>query len=208
MTNVTIRQVKEKDFKFMHDTLYETWFKEENESKKLAYALAEMDLNHILNRSTFGLIAEVDEQPVGFILSKVNKDAPALRQFQSDPSHALIAILNASSKQQAENGDYLKREQEVNTEMVREAETSFDAEICLFIVNPSTRGMGIGKQLFSKVKKHFEAHDVKDYYLFTDDGCNYQFYEKQQMYRSQTRPYQKTDSIEESSFNFYLYENE
>lgn len=208
MTNVNIRPVQEKDVAFMHDTLYETWFKEENNHKKLAYALAEMDLNKMLNRSTFGLIAEVDEKPVGFILAKVNKEEPIMRQFQSDPSQALITILNAPAGLQADNGEYLKREQEINTEMVKKSETSLDAEICLFIVNPSTRGMGIGKQLFSKVKKHFEAHDVKHYYLFTDDGCNYQFYEKQQMYRSQTRPYKKTDSIEESSFNFYLYENE
>lgn len=207
MTKVTIRPVEERDFTFMHDTLYKTWFEDEHDNEELAYALAEIDLNQFLNRGTFGLVAEAAGEAVGFILAKVNKEEPVFRQLQSDPYKPLITILNAPAELQKENGEYLKREKEVNSGMVEESETSFDAEICLFIVNPSTRGMGIGQRLFGKVKEHFESQDVEDYYLFTDDGCDYKFYEKQQMHRSQSRPLDKLDRLEESSFNFYFYEN-
>lgn len=208
MTEVKIRQVEESDFKFIHDTLYNTWYKEENQNEALAYALAEIDLNHTLNRSSFGLIAEVNGQSVGFILARINTEQPLLRLLQSNPYQSLMTILNASPAEQADNLAYLKREQEINEDMVKQAGTDFEAEISLFIVDSNTRGMGIGKELFQKVKQHFEEHNVKDYFLFTDDACDYQFYGRNQMHRAQTRPYQKEDSIENSSFNFYLYEND
>jgi ribosomal protein S18 acetylase RimI-like enzyme len=192
----------------MQDTIYETWFKEENENKILAYALAESDLNHTLNRSSFGLIAEVDSQAVGFILAHVQKNEPILRQFQSDPYDILPTLLSASPEEQTDQKTYYLRENEANRDMVKSTETDYDAEITLFIVGSNARGLGIGKKLFHEVKTHFETQDVKNYYLFTDDSCNYQFYEKQEMHRAQARPFQKTDSLEESTFNFYLYQND
>jgi len=207
MAEVTIRQASESDYTFMHDLLFNTWYQEEGSEEKIAYTLAEIDLNHVLNQSTFGLIAEKDDENLGFILAKVKNEQPVLRQLQSDPYRALKVISDTSQEKLAEGLPHLLREHEINNEMLEQAEKEFDAEICLFIMSPKARGMGIGSQLYQKVIDYFDENNVKHYYLFTDDGCNFQFYESRQMYRSQTLPFNKEDSLEDSSFNYYLYEN-
>lgn len=207
MSEINTREVTENDYKFIHDLLHETWYKEEKQDDNISYAMAEIDLNHILNRSTFGLIAEKDEKNLGFILAKVNEEKPVLRQLQSDPYRSLESITNASPANYVEDLAFLLREQEINEEMKKEAPTTFDAEICLFIVSKKARGLGVGSQLYEKVIEYFKKHSVNHYYLFTDDDCNFQFYERKQMHRSQTHLFNKNGAPEESSFNYYLYEN-
>lgn len=207
MSEVLIREMIKKDYSFIHDLLYETWYKDESENRELQVALAEIYLNHCLNRSTMGLVAEVDGEQTGFILAKVNSEEPILRQFQTDPYKALLPVLEASEVERATQTTYLKRELEANAEMLEQSKTNFDAEICLFIVSPKVRGSGVGNQLYQKLLDTFKRLDVENYYLYTDDACNVTFYEKRKMYRAQARPFNPNETLEESSFNLYFYQN-
>ena len=49
-----------------------------------------------------------------------------------------------------------------------------NGEIKFFVVNPNIKGKGIG----SKILEEFERREKgKQFFLFTDEGCSYQFYE-------------------------------
>lgn len=207
MAKLMIRSVNETDYQFMHNLLIHTWYQGDNESKELNHALAKMYLNHILNRSTTGYIAEINGEQMGFILANIVKEEPILRQLQADTYDDLMTILNATPEEMTANLNYMAREQAVNAEMLEANNTDFDAEIGLLIVAEKARGMGAGKRLFQKTFAEFEQANVKNYYLFTDDGCNYQFYEDKNMHRSQARSFNPKNPLEESSFNLYLYKN-
>lgn len=206
MREVNIRQIEENDFSFMHETLFSTWYKTENQTSTIPYAVAEIDLNHSLNQSTFGLIAEIDGENMGFILARVDNERLQMRQFQSDPYQALIKILSIQPNNFSEHFSFLMHEQAINTAMLSRSDRQFEAEICLLIVLPAARGYGIGSKLYQKTIEYFKKHDVSNYYLFTDDACDYQFYESREMIRSQTQPL-KPKETEDNTFNYYLYEN-
>lgn len=204
---VTMRQVTKEDYDFIHDLLYETWYKDNSKNETLNRAFAEVFLNHSLNRSSFGYIAEVNNEQVGFIMAGVVGEEPVLRQLQTDPYQALLPILEAKETERAEAIAYEKRESVINTEMLAEATLNFDAEICLFIVSPKARGMGVGHQLFQEVLDEFDRLEVEKYYLYTDDGCNVSFYDKRKMHRANTRAFNPEETLEESQFNLYFYQN-
>lgn len=50
-----------------------------------------------------------------------------------------------------------------------------DGEIIFFAANPESKGKGIGSALLSEFEKQ---NPGKLFYLYTDSGCTYQFYEK------------------------------
>lgn len=59
----------------------------------------------------------------------------------------------------------------------------FDAELSLFLVDESCRGLGIGKQLYRNLVEHFAAEGIESFYVHTDTGCNHRFYEAQGLQR-------------------------
>lgn len=65
---------------------------------------------------------------------------------------------------------------DANKKMLKQYSNSFkaDGEIIFLAVNPELQGRGIGSLLLSELEKR--AKD-KRLLLYTDDGCNYQFYE-------------------------------
>ena len=80
-------------------------------------------------------------------------------------------------------GKFFSTFDQTDEELLKNAGNAFDAEICFFAVDESTRGTGIGKMLFAKALDYLEQEGTKTLYLFTDSSCTYQFYEKRGMQR-------------------------
>ncbi|ALS00189.1 hypothetical protein ATZ33_01985 [Enterococcus silesiacus] len=51
-------------------------------------------------------------------------------------------------------------------------------EVSLFAVSSAHQGQGIGKKLMKKTIEHYQSSGVKQFELFTDTTCSYQFYDK------------------------------
>ena len=65
---------------------------------------------------------------------------------------------------------------EANKKMMKQYSKSFkaDGEIIFLAVNPKLHGRGIGSLLLAELEKREKS---KRLILYTDDGCNYKFYE-------------------------------
>ena len=85
--------------------------------------------------------------------------------------------------------------------LLKESGRQFDGEVTLFAVEPSLQGKGIGTALFEKAQAYF-AH--KNFFLYTDTGCNYSFYDTHGMHcvakQKNQNPYQKN-----KPFYIFLY---
>ena len=79
----------------------------------------------------------------------------------------------------------------------------FDGEITLFAVEPSLQGKGIGTALFEWARAYF---DRKEFFLYTDTGCNYSFYDAHRMRCLAKQPY-RNPYQEKKAFYIFLYAN-
>ena len=74
----------------------------------------------------------------------------------------------------------------VNSEMLSNYRDSndVDGELCLFAVDPSRNGQGIGSILLAEFEKRVKGRNI---FLYTDSNCTYQFYEKRGFERADER---------------------
>ena len=67
------------------------------------------------------------------------------------------------------------------------------------------RGLGIGKKLFRALLDYMEQQNISRFYLYTDNSCNYGFYEHQGMRRCGQKSY-KVPLAVDNEMQFFLYE--
>lgn len=206
---INFRETSHQDISLMTNLIKEAWYEDDqhHDSDEHLNALAEFDLNHHLNTSTFGLTAELNDKPVGFILAGAGGEEAKFRMLQTNPKQLLDKATFDTFHQPDIRAAYLMREHQANTQMLADTGIHYDAEIKLFIVSDQARGTGIGSQLYQKTLDHFKDKGVKTFFLYTDDDCSYQFYEHRQLRQAQYQPYYPADKREASHLNFYLYDN-
>lgn len=78
-------------------------------------------------------------------------------------------------------------------------------ELTLFAVASTTRGLGIGKALYNDYLGELRTLGRKDFYLYTDTHCTYQFYEKQGMTRAASQNMNLTLDGTPETISVYLY---
>lgn len=73
---------------------------------------------------------------------------------------------------------------EANKVMFKEyaKKASPDGEICFLAADPTIQGKGIGSMLLKELEKREKGKLI---YLYTDDNCTYQFYERKGFERSE-----------------------
>ncbi|MES9702094.1 GNAT family N-acetyltransferase, partial [Bacillus toyonensis] len=66
-----------------------------------------------------------------------------------------------------------------------------------------SRGLGVGKSLMNYLFQYMTDEDVTSLYLYTDNNCNYGFYDKQnfKLIKEQTVHFEP----KEEEFNVFLY---
>ena len=92
--------------------------------------------------------------------------------------------------------------------MRREAQaggTRLRDEVTVFVVDPSTRGGGVGKHLFSGFVEHLRRAGRPSLYLWTDSLCSFGFYERQGMRRTGSRDVDLDLAGMPSRVGVYLY---
>lgn len=66
---------------------------------------------------------------------------------------------------------------EVVLERDCDIESSTQGELELFFVNPSVKGRGVGGELWKRINQTFADAGTSSFFLHTDTGCDYAFYE-------------------------------
>lgn len=157
----------------------------------------------MLNGNFAGIIAAA---PTGIREAQASADVNAL--WYQDHLRE-VAPWAAGTKEETAIGASLAP---VTAEMVltREFLKSEDArsawEITLLAIDPAAQGHGIGKTLLMDVIAYLQSHDAAGFFLATDDGCDFGFYDHLGLERIATRETQiAAKSRGGHPFHVYLY---
>ena len=156
--------------------------------KAIRYAIEGMQFNRYLNNkiflnlygryfwyleltnSTQIISAYIGDELVGVLLANINGE----RKYKSFYKSLYVKIFNFFQNILYKEGVSIYNE--TNREMFEKYKNNNkpNGEIKFFAVNPNIKGKGIG----SKILEEFERREKgKQIFLFTDEGCSYQFYE-------------------------------
>ena len=156
--------------------------------KAIRYAIEGMQFNRYLNNkiflnlygryfwyleltnSTQIISAYIGDELVGVLLANIN----GARKYKSFYKSLYVKIFNFFQNILYKEGVGIYNE--TNREMFEKYKNNNkpNGEIKFFAVNPNIKGKGIG----SKILEVFERKEKgKQIFLFTDEGCSYQFYE-------------------------------
>ncbi|WP_125963311.1 GNAT family N-acetyltransferase [Bifidobacterium dolichotidis] len=178
-STVSFRLLERDDYPALIELVRQAWFSDV-EDDKLAEELAELDFEHCLSRATLAQVAVRNGIPVGLILGRV--DSKETRSI-INTHHTNVVRLTMNVLQTAEGRKEMRKLRHMLSEqmkLMRQAKQqgrAYDAEVVMFIVDPTLRGYGIGKTLFDWLLGEFDASGVKNYFLWTDTTCDYGFYE-------------------------------
>lgn len=168
---IVIKEIRKKDYK-----------------KAIQYAIEGMQFNRYLNNkiflnlygryfwyleltnSTQIISAYIGDELVGVLLANVEGE----KKYKSFSKSLYIKIYSFFQNIIYKEGVGMYNE--ANKEMFEKYKKTNNpnGEIKFFAVNPNIKGKGIG----SKILEEFERREKgKQFFLFTDEGCSYQFYE-------------------------------
>lgn len=83
--------------------------------------------------------------------------------------------------------------------------TPLPDEITFFAVDESTRGTGVGKELFNNFMRYLQDNGRTTFFLFTDDTCSYEFYDRKGMKRVATTTVEMDLENRPKTIEVYLY---
>ena len=125
-----------------------------------------------LKRATQVLAAYVDDTLVGVLMASMDGEPKKYGSFLRNLYVKLVDIVmkiaykNGTTSYDAANESMLKS--------YKKRENP-DGEICFLAADPAILGKGIGTKLLDELSKREKGKQV---YLFTDNNCSYQFYER------------------------------
>ena len=181
MDKVIYRNLVEKDYETMKEFIGEAFgFNEFIKDKKLLDIFLSGYLKECLLESSFGKVAEKENQVIGFILGNAKKDKNRFKNcnnFLSIYNSDIDLIIN--NKKNKELFKEFSKITDTYKELIKEKENNFQGCIQLFIVSKKYRGLGVGQSLVGHLFNYMKSMDVKSLYLYTDTRCNYKFYDSQ-----------------------------
>lgn len=203
--SLEFREYQKQDFKPLQSVIRETWNYDQLCSPKTAAKLAKVFLSSCLTNYTFSRVAVLDGKTVGIILVKDKADhkphfVNRFRQIQSILSLYL-------SKEGRNVFKIFGSVNGIDKKLLEECSHPYPAELALFAVSASCRGLGIGKKLFRFALDYLKKEDLKEFYLFTDTSCNYGFYEHQGMTRRCEKEHVFQIRGQQAKMNFFIYDH-
>lgn len=205
MNTVKYRSLAKEDYEPIKHLIGEAFgFNEFITDKKFLNSILNFYLHSCILGSSFSKVAEKDNKVIGVILGDSEKDKNRLKRFHNNFSFAFNTLkLFMTNK---ENRGFLKafiKVQKTYKELIQGKEDHFQGCIQLFIVSEESRGLGVGKSLLNDLFHYMTKENVTSLYLYTDNECNYEFYDRQNFQRIQ----EKTVNFgpKEENFNVFLY---
>ncbi|WP_394924305.1 GNAT family N-acetyltransferase [uncultured Robinsoniella sp.] len=179
---VKIKQLERKDFSKVIDFAIKGMHFERYVDNELALRLYGRYFLYLeLERATQVIAAYVGDKLVGVLMAdiknKVRQCSSFWRKFYIKIFKTIMVILARGKADiydetnKAMLDEYLKR-------------ANPDGEICFLAADPTIHGKGIGTLLLKELNKREKGKLI---YLYTDNNCTYQFYEKKGFKRSEEK---------------------
>lgn len=185
MNTVTYRSLVKEDYESVKALIGEAFgFNEMIEDKKFLDSVLNIYLQSCILGSSFSKVAEKDNKIIGVILGDSKKDKKRLKKAHNTLSFAYTMLKVFMTNK--ENKKFIKESSKVEDtykELIEGKEDDFQGCIQLFIVSGESRGLGVGKALMNHLSNYMKSTNVKSLYLYTDNKCNYGFYDSQNFER-------------------------
>ncbi len=198
---ITFREYKKEDNKFLEDIIRKTWKYDNYFSSKTAKRTAKVYLASCLLEKTFTQVALLNNEPVGIIMAKNNKSYKKSFKLKLNLIIKSVPILLCSDGRRSVK--LYSKIDELDEDLLKNSRTEFDSEIVFFVLDKKCRSQGIGKELFNKARNYLENSGAKHFYLFTDTTCNFGFYEHLGLKRIGEKNFHFPNN---ESASFYIYE--
>ena len=152
-----------------------------------ALMAGKVDLAHFAVRATHWKVAELDGEVVGVAAVRVGDPVEEDVRFWSNLSDDAFAKLKQLSLE-AEKAlkVYYDFENKAHDQMLKYCDCDTTYELTLFAVSSKARGHGVGSELLRQMTDHLKEAGAKNYFLYTDTNCSWQYYENRGMKRCTT----------------------
>ncbi|MFW5779930.1 MAG: GNAT family N-acetyltransferase [Bacillota bacterium] len=206
MTDIIYRPLEKKDFSDITQLIDDAWnFDNYIKNKKCKYhCIRAFMLGTILGQN-YTQVAEMDNEVVGLIFGKVPKLKGFVKNFRHIPAalyHGYMCYRYKEDRNMIKSFQGLLK---VYKELLNKSGEEFGGELEFFIVHSKARGKSIGKTLWQNYKKFCKENGVKKIYVYTDDKCNFGFYDHNGFERKFSMPTTFDTYKGKDTFNVYFY---
>lgn len=203
--NVTYRDLEKKDYPYVEKIIRDTWnYDNICQKPSTAKQMAKVYLRGCLTQNTFARVAVCRDRVVGIIIGECEKDR------KMNPGAHISSFFNGLRLMLSGDGRKVGKQfrgfEKTDREMLESCKKKFDGEVVFFAVAKSVRGCGVGKELWGQLRGYFRAKGAERVYVFTDNTCNYKFYESQDFERLDCRELLISPGGQRFRLEMYLYE--
>lgn len=206
--SIIYRKIARRDLKDICELIDNAWnFSKYIDNEKCkAHCINAFMRGAIINQN-YTEVAEEDGKIIGLIFGKIPKLKGFWKNYSYIPSAIYHGIAAYSNKQNRPMVKSFVSLQETYGVLLKESGIDFDGELEFFIVHSSAQGKGIGKTLWANYKNYCKKNGVKRIYVFTDENCNFGFYDYNKFERIGSKPvtFNCSKSV---TFNVFLYERD
>ena len=176
MEKVIYRTIQKKDYPQVQNLICNSFGLDRYVSDARALEIIKKRyLSSSLAEQTFNCVAEIDGQVVGVIMGASKQDNHKvfhLGQTMASLFYTISLVLFHAKACKGQGSIHKAYE-----ELIRGRKKQYDGVLTLFIVQDTFRGLGLGKELLKRIRTYWNSMGTRHSYLYTDDTCNYGFYE-------------------------------
>ncbi|KHF78804.1 acetyltransferase, GNAT family [Acinetobacter sp. neg1] len=176
---------------------YNSWVQEEN-----VEPMAEFFLSEVIINSSRIFVARDGEQIVGVIAASLVSN---IRQKAKAKIKKYKSLKKLFSEKGNEVFDCYLDTLILCENLLLRSGRSFNASLNLFILDERYQGLGIGNKLYSRFLEYLADMNADNFFLYTDDSSNFQFYERKGLNRIEEEEFYWRCSNQNNE-RYYLYE--
>ena len=205
MSDIIIRDITADDIPAIKDVVREVWDWEGFlEDDAVIDACVAVYFSPVLHEATFARAAVLNGKVAGVIFGVADGEAPCYKHLLEDLTPYIITLMQAKKSDRLAICEYITRLKNVYTELIDGIEDDYDGTLDFLVLSKAAQGKGIGKQLWLALKDYFDEKNSSKVYLYSDNECNFAFYERQGFNRRREKDILLYD--EEDVSEQYLYE--
>ena len=203
-----IREVRRRDYREIISAIAETWgYYKRHKNPVTARLVARAYWYGALLDHTFSAAAIWDGQCAGVLLGRCDAQLPkhqgSLRKYRRRA--LLLRILLSLSAEVRASSAGSERIEQADQKMLEDLRRRFDGELVFFVLRREYRRRGIGSALLNSFLEYMRANHCRSFYVFTDESCDFPFYDKRGFTRVGDEAVQLPDHAAPSHFYLNQY---
>jgi len=198
--SIELKELKRKDFgKAIDFAVTGMHFERYSKNRVLLRIYGRYFLYMELERATQVIAAYEEEKLAGILLAVIRGEE---KRYHSAPRALYVKVVKGIMD--LFFGDASSEYDDTNRQMLEEyiRKEDPDGEICFLAADPEIQGKGIGSRLLAELERREPGKKI---YLFTDDNCTWQFYERRGFRRAGEKDIRMEIEGEEVPLKCLLY---